>query len=85
MKDNPCVKFAYYNGTEKVYKPKKRFETEAEAIENAKIVNKKLIDMDKLIYKLVAYKCTKCGGWHIGRNNKPISEKNRLKIKNQNG
>lgn len=83
MKDNPCVKFAFYNGSEKVYKPKKRFETEAEAIENAKKMNKKYIDMDKLIYKLVAYKCYKCGGWHIGRNNKPISEKNRLKIKNQ--
>lgn len=81
MKDNPCIRFAYIgNDGEAVYKPKKSFETDNEAIEYAKYMNKK--NIDKIIHKLVAYKCTKCGKWHVGRSLAELSDKNRVKILN---
>lgn len=51
-----------------------------EAIEACKVMNKKYID--KLIHKLVPYKCPKCQKWHIGKNRAPLTEKKISKIKN---
>lgn len=81
MKDNPCVKFAYYGSDgEPIYKNKKAFKTDSEAIAYAKEMNKR--NIDKIIRKLVAYKCDKCHMWHVGRSYATLSEKERLKIKN---
>lgn len=81
MKDNPCVRFAYFGSDgEPVYKNKKAFDTDKEAIAYAKEMNKR--NIDKIIRKLVAYKCDKCHKWHVGRTYATLSEKERMKIKN---
>lgn len=81
MKDNPCVRFDHIDlDGNKVYKPKKCFETDVEAIAYCKQMNKRWID--KFIHKLVAYKCYKCGKWHVGRSSAPLTEKKIKKIKN---
>lgn len=58
-----------------VMKPKHKFDTLDDAIKAAKIENSKL----ERIHKVVAYKCKVCFKYHIGRNGKEISEKERLK------
>ena len=79
MKENPCIRFSHLGPAgEKVYKPKKVFDTDKEAIEYAKMVNK--MNADHMIHKQVAYKCPKCGKWHIGRSTTILSEKNREKL-----
>lgn len=81
MKDNPCATLSYVGSDGKVvYKQKKAFDTDVEAIEACKVMNKKYID--KLIHKLVPYKCPKCQKWHIGKNRAPLTEKKISKIKN---
>lgn len=47
-----------------VYKIKKSFDTLDEAIDIAKLINSK----DQTIINVVAYKCSKCFKYHIGRN-----------------
>ena len=57
MKDNPCVRFDHIDlDGNKVYKPKKCFDTDVEAIAYCKQMNKRWID--KFIHKLVAYRTT---------------------------
>lgn len=81
MKDNPCIRFAYFGSDgEPVYKNKKVFNTDKEAIAYAKKMNKR--NIDKIIHKLVAYKCDKCHKWHVGRTYAVLSDKERMKIKN---
>lgn len=81
MKDNPCVRFAYIDKDgNPIYKPKKSFKTDVEAIEYCKQMNKLCID--KFIHKLVAYKCYKCGQWHVGRSKASLTPKKIEKIKN---
>jgi hypothetical protein len=58
-------------------KPKKQFETLELAIAVAKIENAK----DEHDLKVVAYKCNTCHKFHIGRNGKPLTEKERAKRK----
>lgn len=61
-------------------KTKKVFNTDKEAIAYAKKMNKR--NIDKIIRKLVAYKCDKCHKWHVGRTYAVLSDKERMKIKN---
>jgi len=62
-----------------VRRPKKQFNTLDEAIKIAKIENAK----PNHIHKVVAYKFTECHKYHIGRNGKEISEKERAKLKQE--
>ena len=75
MKDNPCVRFSHIDPFDNVpvYVNKKKYKTDKEAMEAAKKNNQKCLD--RLLHKFVAYKCPKCGFWHIGRSNHLITEK----------
>jgi len=50
-------------------KPKSKWETSDEAIENAKYINNKYPKKDS---KLVAYKCTHCHKYHLTTKKKRI-------------
>ena len=63
----------------KIYKSKKPYNALEDAIKEAK----KLNAQDHQIHKLVAYKCNYCRNYHIGRNGKEISEKDRFKYKKE--
>lgn len=62
-----------------VYKPKRAFDTQDEAIEVAKFINAQ----DHVIHKVVPYRCKACGKYHLGRNGKILKDKERQKHKNQ--
>jgi len=62
-----------------VYKPKKSFATQDLAIEFAKFVN----SQDHVIRKVVPYRCKVCNMYHLGRNGKILTEKEREKRKKQ--
>jgi len=62
-----------------IYKPKKAFNTQDDAIEFAKFVN----SQDHVIHKVVPYKCNICKKWHLGRNGKELKENERQKHKLQ--
>ncbi len=64
---------------EPVYKPKVRFNTLDQAIAIAKIENSKSQHTEKV----VAYKCKSCFFYHIGRNGKPLKDKERDKYKKE--
>ena len=59
--------------------PKKSYETEQEALTMARFLNSK----DNVIHKMVVYKCSKCGKWHIGNNGHLLSKEDREKYKNK--
>ena len=61
----------------KKYKPKKSYDTLDKAISEAKRLN----SLDKQVTKLVAYKCDHCYKYHIGRNGKILTDKEKLKFK----
>ena len=61
-----------------VEKPKIAYENDKDAIEKARIMNTR----DYTIHKLVAYKCSICGKWHVGRSNKVLNDKDREHYKN---
>jgi hypothetical protein len=66
-----CSTFSHINENgEKVYKPKKQFETDKEAITEAKRLN----SLPQTIHKVVAYKCKTCFKWHVGRTFKVIDK-----------
>ena len=58
-----------------VMRPKKQFDTLDRAIAVAKIENAK----PEHIHKVVAYKCDTCHKYHVGRNGKVLTEKERSK------
>ena len=60
-----------------VYAPKKQFEKQDDAIAAAKVMNLH----PNQITKAVAYRCTECGKFHVGRNGKTITEKYLNQIK----
>lgn len=62
-----------------VMRPKKQFPTLDAAIAVAKIDNAK----DDRDYKVVAYKCNVCFKYHVGRNGKPLTDKERAKRKKE--
>ena len=62
-----------------VYKPKKSFDTQEQAIEFAKFVN----SQDHVIHKVVPYRCKTCNKYHLGRNGNVLKDKERQKRKEQ--
>lgn len=81
MKENPCIRFSHIGEDgSPVYKEKICFNSDKEAIEFAKKMNK--MNATHMIHKLIAYKCPKCCKWHVGRSMTQLSEKNRIKIIN---
>ena len=63
----------------KHYKYKKAYATLDAAIKGAKMVNA----MDKQITKVVGYKCNYCHKYHIGRNGKTLTDKEKYKYKKE--
>lgn len=64
-----------------VTRPKKQFDSLDAAIAVAKIENSK----DEHEHKVVAYKCGVCFKYHVGRNGKPLTDKEREKCKREVG
>jgi len=62
-----------------IYKPKKHWLTQDEAIDVAKFVN----SQDHVIHKVVPYRCKICNKYHLGRNGKELKDKERQKHKIQ--
>ncbi len=58
-----------------VMRPKRQFDTLDKAIEVAKLENAK----SDHIHKVVAYKCNTCFKYHVGRNGKPLTDKEKEK------
>ena len=56
---------------------KKTFATEKDALAMARFLNTK----ENVIHKMVAYKCIKCGKWHIGSNNTVLDDEMREKYR----
>ena len=56
--------------------PKTSYETEKEALNIARNIN----ILPQTIHKFVAYKCSKCGKWHVGRNRTTLTESEKEKI-----
>ena len=67
----------YKIGPNGVLEEKKSFDTEQDALRMARFLNTK----DNIIHKMVAYKCAKCGKWHVGSNNTVLDEAERKKNK----
>lgn len=57
-----------------VLKPKKSYETEKEALKIARFLN----TQENIIHKMIAYKCSTCGKWHIGNNGSELTEEDRM-------
>jgi hypothetical protein len=76
--ENSCSYILYINedGTE-VRQEKKKFKTSDAAIRVAMLMNSD----EKNIHKYVAYKCYRCGFYHIGHTSKLLTYKDRLKAK----
>lgn len=76
--DNSCSYLWHKleDGTE-VKRNKKKYETSDFAIAAAMNMNA----MEKTIHKFVAYKCNKCGYYHIGHSNKVLTDKDRKKAR----
>lgn len=62
----------YVNGVAKE-KEKISYETDKEAIEQARLMNCR----PETIRKVVAYKCPVCQKWHVGRSGRTLNEKDR--------
>lgn len=56
---------------------KKCYENENEALYVTRLLNS---SKDK-IWKMVAYKCDKCGKWHIGSSHKRLTDEERERYK----
>lgn len=52
---------------------KKSYDTEDDALYAARLLNS---SKDK-IWKMVAYKCDKCGKWHVGSTHKRLTDEER--------
>ena len=60
-----------------VLKPKKSYETEKDALKIARFLNTK----ENIIHKMVAYKCSVCGKWHVGSNSTELSKDDKIYYK----
>ena len=77
--NNSCTYTLYkWVDGQQVRKPKRRFQTSDDAIRAAMIMNRK----ESTIHKFVAYKCNKCGWYHIGHSFKKLTDKDREKAQN---
>jgi hypothetical protein len=74
--ENSCSYILYKkeDGTE-VRNPKTKFDTPFDATRKAMLMNIK----ESTVHKYTAYKCSKCGWYHIGRTRKVLSDKDRAK------
>jgi len=80
QKNMACNTFSHIGADgEKVYKPKKKYDNEAEAQEAAYKIN----IAEKTITKVAAYKCWTCGKWHIGRTFHKLTTDDKEKYKKQ--
>jgi len=70
---NVCEKLLYIDPVTKVAKkqPKKKFMTLEDAIAEAKRLNLK----DQQIHKVVAYKCSVCHKYHVGKGKKILEKR----------
>lgn len=76
--ENSCSYKLYIQGTDtEVRQEKRKYKSSDEAIRIAMYMNMK----EATIHKFVAYKCIKCGYYHIGHTSKLLSEKDRKKAK----
>lgn len=73
--DNVCTYTLYTQDNSEVRQPKRKFKTSDEAIRAAMFMNIK----ESTVHKYVAYKCNKCGFFHIGHTSKLLTEKDRRK------
>jgi hypothetical protein len=77
--NNPCQRFkSFDNDGNPIFVDKIKYNTDKEAIEAARQMN----IQEKVIHKLVAYKCPVCHYWHIGRNKTVLSPKDKNHYKN---
>ena len=74
-----CKTIERYEDGKPIYRKKKSYDTQDEAIEVAKIINSK----DHVIHKVVPYKCKDCNKYHLRRNGKLLKNKEREKHKKQ--
>lgn len=72
---NRTFRSHYKIGPNGCLEEKKSFDTEQEALKVARFLNTR----DNIIHKMVAYKCVKCGKWHVGSNNTVLDDKERKK------
>ena len=73
--ENCCSYILYKEDGTVVRNPKRRFDTSDSAIQSAMYMNAK----ESTVHKFVAYKCSKCGGYHIGHTKKVLTDKDRAK------
>ena len=75
--ENSCSYTLHKQDGTEVRREKIKFKSSDEAIGAAMYMNMK----ETTIHKFVAYKCIKCGCYHIGHTSKLLSEKDRTKAK----
>lgn len=75
--ENSCSYILYKQDGTEVRTNKRRFETSDDAIRVAQYMNSK----DSTLHKFVAYKCSKCQGYHIGHTKYPLTDKAREKAR----
>ena len=73
--ENSCSYILYKDGETEVRSPKHRFSDPYDATRSAMYMNIK----ESTVHKFVAYKCSKCGWYHIGHTKKVLSDKDRVK------
>ena len=73
--ENSCSYILYKEDGTEVRNPKRRFDTSYAATRSAMFMNIK----ESTVHKFVAYKCSKCGWYHIGHTKKVLTEKDRAK------
>lgn len=72
---NSCSYTLYTQDGVEIRREKRKFKSSDEAIRAAMYMNMK----ETTIHKYVAYKCIRCGYYHIGHTSKLLSEKDRKK------
>lgn len=77
MMEKRSTRSHYKIGPNGVLEEKKSFDTEQEALKMARFLNTK----DNIIHKMVAYKCVKCGKWHVGSNHTVLTDKDKIEYK----
>lgn len=74
---NSCDRILYKVGGDKTTQPKKRYDTDEQAI----IACKKINSRDHQIHKVTPYKCPTCKCYHIGKTKKVLSSSDKKKYK----
>ena len=54
-----------------------RYETEMDALTEARFLN----SLPTSIHKMIAYKCSHCQYWHIGSNGRMLNDEDRIESK----